>query len=69
MRPTGGAVVMDSFPYPPNGIVGLDDEFILLFKKPGRSEWPPLEIREASRLARTDPPAGAGAAAGRSAPR
>ncbi len=31
---SGGAVVMGSFPYPPNGIVELDYEFILLFKKP-----------------------------------
>ncbi len=37
MRTTGGAVVMGSFPYPPNGIVELDYEYILLFKKPGQS--------------------------------
>lgn len=54
MRTTGGAVVMGSFPYPPNGIVELDYEFILLFKKPGRSELPPPEVREASRLTREE---------------
>jgi len=51
MRTTGGAVVMGSFPYPPNGIVELDYEFILLFKKPGRSSPVPKEVKEASRLA------------------
>ena len=30
---TGGATVMGSFPYPRNGILKLDYEFILLFKK------------------------------------
>ena len=35
MQTTGGAVIMGSFPYPPNGIVELDYEYILLFKKPG----------------------------------
>ena len=32
---TGGATVMGSFPYPRNGILKLDYEFILLFKKQG----------------------------------
>ena len=34
---TGGASIMGSFPYPRNGIVKLDFEYILLFKKPGES--------------------------------
>lgn len=38
MQTTGGATVMGSFPYPPNGIVELDYEYILLFKKPGPPE-------------------------------
>jgi DNA modification methylase len=54
MRTTGGAVVMGSFPYPPNGIVELDYEFILLFKKPGRPEPVPPEIRQASRMTREE---------------
>jgi DNA modification methylase len=33
MRTTGGAVVMGSFPYPPNGIVELDYEFISVVQK------------------------------------
>lgn len=32
---TGGATIMGSFPYPRNGIVKIDYEFILLFKKQG----------------------------------
>lgn len=34
---SGGASVMGSFPYPRNGILKLDYEFILIFKKPGKS--------------------------------
>lgn len=34
MQTTGGAVVMGSFPYPPQGVVEIDYEYILLFKKP-----------------------------------
>lgn len=36
MRTTGGASVMGSFPYPRNGLVEIDYEFILLFKKLGK---------------------------------
>ncbi|OGF18598.1 hypothetical protein A3G56_01595 [Candidatus Falkowbacteria bacterium RIFCSPLOWO2_12_FULL_45_10] len=35
MNTTGGASVMGSFPYPRNGIIEIDYEFILLFKKLG----------------------------------
>ncbi len=35
MNTTGGATVMGSFPYPRNGILKIDYEFILIFKKPG----------------------------------
>ncbi len=57
MRTTGGAVVMGSFPHPPNGIVELDYEFILLFKKPSSSPLPlsmPQEVKEASKLTRDE---------------
>jgi len=37
MNTTGGASVMGSFPYPRNGMVEIDYEFILLFKKLGKS--------------------------------
>jgi len=39
----GGATVMGSFPYPRNGIVKIDYEFILLLKKLGK---PPRPSRE-----------------------
>lgn len=36
-HPSGGENVMGSFPYPRNGIIKLDYEFILIFKKQGIS--------------------------------
>ncbi|GIV05955.1 MAG: methyltransferase [Fimbriimonadales bacterium] len=54
MRPSGGAVVMGSFPYPPNGIVELDYEYILLFRKPGKSLPVSESAREASVLTRDE---------------
>lgn len=50
MNTTGGATVMGSFPYPRNGIVKLDYEFILLFKKLGDAPKVSPEIREQSKL-------------------
>jgi len=47
---TGGATVMGSFPYPRNGIVKLDYEFILIFKKLGKPPRVPKEIKEKSKL-------------------
>lgn len=37
MNTTGGASIMGSFPYPRNGMIAIDYEFILLFKKLGKS--------------------------------
>lgn len=54
MNTTGGAVVMGSFPYPPNGVVELDYEFILLFRKPGKSQPVSAEAKEASRMTRDE---------------
>jgi modification methylase len=51
---TGGAVVMGSYPHPPNGLVEIDYEFILLFKKPGQSKKVSTEIKEASRLTKEE---------------
>jgi site-specific DNA-methyltransferase (adenine-specific) len=45
---TGGATIMGSFPYPRNGILKLDYEFILLFKKQGTSPVPTREQKEQS---------------------
>ncbi len=47
---TGGATVMGSFPYPRNGIIKLDYEFILIFKKLGESPKVSREIKEQSKL-------------------
>lgn len=46
---TGGASVMGSFPYPRNGILKIDYEFILIFKKLGN---PPKVSREAKELSK-----------------
>jgi len=47
---TGGASVMGSFPYPRNGILKLDYEFILIFKKQGTAVPVSHEIREKSKM-------------------
>ncbi|MCX6702363.1 MAG: site-specific DNA-methyltransferase [Candidatus Wolfebacteria bacterium] len=50
MNTTGGATIMGSFPYPRNGIIKLDYEFILIFKKLGVSPFVPKEIKEESKM-------------------
>ncbi|MBF0338631.1 MAG: thermonuclease family protein [Nitrospirae bacterium] len=45
---TGGATIMGSFPYPRNGILKLDYEFILIFKKQGVPPSPTKEQKELS---------------------
>ena len=47
---TGGASIMGSFPYPRNGIIKLDYEFILIFKKLGESPKVSREIKEKSKM-------------------
>jgi site-specific DNA-methyltransferase (adenine-specific) len=47
---TGGATIMGSFPYPRNGILKLDYEFILIFKKLGEPPKVSREIKEKSKL-------------------
>jgi site-specific DNA-methyltransferase (adenine-specific) len=47
---TGGATVMGSYPYPRNGIIKLDYEFILILKKYGNHPEVGKEIKEQSRL-------------------
>ena len=48
MNTTGGGAVMGSFPYPRNGILKIDYEFILIFKKLGKSPKPTLEQKQNS---------------------
>lgn len=45
---TGGGVQMGSYPYPRNGILKLDYEFILIFKKLGDAPKPSKEQKELS---------------------
>jgi len=54
MNTTGGANIMGSFPYPPNGIVEIDYEFIHIFKKPGERKKISKEIKEASKLSKEE---------------
>lgn len=54
MQTTGGATVMGSFPYPPSGVVELDYEFVLLFKKPGTPRKVPRVLKEAARMTRDE---------------
>lgn len=50
MNTTGGGAVMGSFPYPRNGIVKLDFEYILIFKKQGTAPKPTIEQKKLSAM-------------------
>ena len=50
MNTSGGGAVMGSFPYPRNGIVKLDFEYILLFKKQGAAPKPTAEQKAHSAM-------------------
>lgn len=54
MNTTGGATVMGSFPYPRNGIIKIDYEFILIFKKPGNPPKASKELKEKSKLSKEE---------------
>lgn len=47
---TGGGVQMGSYPYPRNGILKLDYEFILILKKLGDAPKPTRENKELSKM-------------------
>ena len=51
---TGGATIMGSFPYPRNGILKLNYEFILLFKKQGIPPKPTKEQKELSAMTKDE---------------
>jgi len=51
---TGGASIMGSFPYPRNGILSIDYEFILLFKKLGTPKRPDKETKELSKMTKEE---------------
>lgn len=50
MNTSGGGAVMGSFPYPRNGILKMDYEFILLFKKLGNAPKPTQSQKESSAM-------------------
>jgi len=51
---TGGGVQMGSYPYPRNGILKIDYEFILVFKKLGDAPKPTKENKELSKMTATE---------------
>jgi site-specific DNA-methyltransferase (adenine-specific) len=51
---TGGASLMGSFPTPRNGILSIDYEFILIFKKLGTPKRPSKEIKELSKMTKEE---------------
>ncbi|MCS7215983.1 MAG: DNA methyltransferase [Thermodesulfovibrio sp.] len=54
MNTTGGANVMGSYPYPPNGMIEIDYEFILIFKKPGSISKISSDIKNKSALTKEE---------------
>jgi DNA modification methylase len=54
MNTTGGATIMGSYPYPPNGLVEIDYEFIVILKKPGPGKKVSKAIKEASKLTKKE---------------
>ncbi len=54
MNTSGGATIMGSFPYPRNGIIKLDYEFILLFKKNGTPEKIDKKLKELSKMTKEE---------------
>ena len=54
MNTTGGGAVMGSFPYPRNGILKIDYEFILIFKKQGTAPKPSEEQKRLSEISKED---------------
>jgi len=51
---TGGASLMGSYPNPRNGILSIDYEFILLFKKLGTPVNPNRELKEQSKMTKEE---------------
>ncbi|MCD8191465.1 MAG: site-specific DNA-methyltransferase [Oscillospiraceae bacterium] len=54
MNTSGGGAIMGSFPYPRNGILKIDYEFILLFKKLGNAPKPTLQQKEQSAMTKEE---------------
>ncbi len=54
MNTTGGGAIMGSFPYPRNGILKMDYEFILIFKKLGNAPKPTKEQKISSVISKAE---------------
>lgn len=54
MNTSGGGAIMGSFPYPRNGILKMDYEFILLLKKLGNPPKPTPEQKKASEITKEE---------------
>lgn len=54
MNTSGGGAIMGSFPYPRNGILKIDYEFILLFKKLGNAPKSTKIQKEASAMTKAE---------------
>lgn len=54
MNTTGGGAIMGSFPYPRNGILKMDYEFILIFKKLGNAPKPTFEQKQLSAMTKAE---------------
>lgn len=54
MNTTGGGAVMGSFPYPRNGILKIDYEFILIFKKQGKAPTPTIDYKKMSEMSKEE---------------
>lgn len=54
MNTSGGASLMGSYPYPRNGVLKLDYEFILIFKKQGYPPRPSPIIKKQSALTKEE---------------
>ena len=54
MNTTGGGSVMGSYPYPRNGILKIDYEFILLFKKLGNAPKPTAQQKADSAMTKEE---------------
>ena len=52
MNTSGGANLMGSYPYPPNGILEIDYEHILIFRKPGKRNDITGEMKNSSKLSK-----------------
>ena len=54
MNTSGGGAVMGSFPYPRNGILKMDYEFILIFKKLGNAPKPTEQQKQNSTITKSE---------------